>query len=138
MCSLADGAPSLSALVDDNRPSSDRYNGDVMMKARKLVGRLAVAAVLVGMMVLLTAAPAFPAQPEAGTISTGSGVQVWNGHSCPADVPVNIAGLSAGLGGYETKVGWDPARFSSADADITIGLTPYLTRRAVTRRIFTS
>lgn len=97
------------------------------MKARKLVGRLAVAAVLVGMMVLLTAAPAFPAQPEAGTISTGSGVQVWNGHSCPADVPVNITGLSAGLGGYETKVGWDPARFSSADADITINIGTYLT-----------
>ena len=93
-----------------------------MMKARKLVGRLAVAAVLVGMMVVLTAAPAFPAQPEAGTISTGSGVQVWNGHSCPADVPVNITGLSAGLGGYETKVGWDPARFSSADADIAINM----------------
>ena len=98
-----------------------------MMKARKLVGRLAVAAVLVGMMVVLTAAPAFPAQPEAGTISTGSGVQVWNGHSCPADVPVNITGLSAGLGGYETKVGWDPARFSSADADIAINIGTYLT-----------
>jgi hypothetical protein len=97
------------------------------MKARKLVGRLAVAAVLVGMMVVLTAAPAFPAQPEAGTISTGSGVQVWNGHNCPAAVPVNITGLSAGLGGYETKVGWDPARFSSADADITINIGTYLT-----------
>jgi len=97
------------------------------MKARKLFGRLAVAAVLVGMMVVLTAAPAFPAQPEAGTISTGSGVQVWNGHNCPANVPVGIAGLSAGLGGYETKVGWDPARFSSADADITINIGTYLT-----------
>jgi hypothetical protein len=98
-----------------------------MMKARKLVGRVAVAGVLVGMLVILTAAPAFPTQPEAGTISTGSGVQVWNGHSCPANVPVSIAGLSSGLGGYETKVGWDPARFSSADADISISLTPYLT-----------
>ena len=98
-----------------------------MMKARKLVGRLAVAAVLVGMMVVLTAAPAFPAQPEAGTISTGSGVQVWIGHSCSANVPVSIAGLSAGLGGYETKVGWDPARFSSADADIAINIGTYLT-----------
>lgn len=98
------------------------------MKARKLVGRVAVAAVLVGTLVMLTAAPAFPAaQPEAGTISTGAGVQVWNGHSCPANVPVNIAGLSAGLGGYETKVGWDPARFSSADADITINIGTYLT-----------
>jgi hypothetical protein len=97
------------------------------MKARKLVGRVAVAAVLVGTLVMLTAAPAFPAQPEAGTISTGSGVQVWNGHNCPANVPVGIAGLSAGLGGYETKVGWDPARFSSADADISISLTLYLT-----------
>jgi hypothetical protein len=97
------------------------------MKARKLVGRVAIAAVLVGTLVVLTAAPAFPAQPEAGTISTGSGVQVWNAHNCPAAVPVNITGLSAGLGGYETKVGWDPARFSSADADIAISLTPYLT-----------
>jgi hypothetical protein len=98
-----------------------------MMKARKLVGRVAVAGVLVGMLVILTAAPAFPAQPEAGTISTGSGVQVWNGHNCPANIPVSIAGLSSGMGGYETKVGWDPARFSSVDADISISLTPYLT-----------
>ena len=99
------------------------------MKTRKLVGRLAVAAVLVGMMVVLTAAPAFPAQPEAGTISTGAGVQVWNGHSCPANVLVSIAGLSAGLGGYETKVGWDPARFSSADADISDQSRPLLDQR---------
>lgn len=98
-----------------------------MMKARKLAGRLVVAAVLVGMLVLLTASPAFPAQPEAGTISTGSGVQVWNGHNCPANVPVNIVGLSAGLGGYETKVGWDPTRFSSASADVTIDIGAYLT-----------
>lgn len=97
------------------------------MKTRKFVGRLAVAAVLVGMLVLLTAAPAFPAQPEAGTISTGAGVQVWNGHSCPANIPVSIDGLSVGLGGYETKVGWDPARFSSADPDITINIGAYLT-----------
>jgi hypothetical protein len=40
---------------------------------------------------------------------------------------VNITGLGAGLGGYETKVNWDPARFSSADADVSIALTPYLT-----------
>jgi hypothetical protein len=98
-----------------------------MMKTRELVGRLAVAPVLVGILVLLTASPAFPAQPDAGSISTGSGVQVWNGHNCPAVVPVNIAGLSTGLGGYETKVGWDPARFSSADADISINIGTYLT-----------
>jgi hypothetical protein len=98
-----------------------------MMKTRRLVGRFAVAAVLVGMLILLPAAPAVPAKPEAGTISTGSGVQVWNGHNCPANIPVNIVGLSAGLGGYETRVGWDPARFSSADADITINIGTYLT-----------
>ena len=65
-----------------------------------------------------------PAQPDAGSISTGSGIQVWNGHTCPAIVPFNIAGLSAGLGGYETRLGWDPVRFSSADADITVDITP--------------
>jgi hypothetical protein len=31
------------------------------------------------------------------------------------------------LGGYETKVGWDAARFSSVDADITINIGTYLT-----------
>ena len=68
-----------------------------------------------------------PAQPDAGSISTGSGIQVWNGHNCPAIVPFNIAGLSTGLGGYETRLGWDPVRFSSADADITINIGTYLT-----------
>ena len=73
-----------------------------MMKERNLAGRLVVACLLVGMLFLLTSAPAFPAQPEAGTVATGSGVQVWNGHGCPASVPVTITGLSTGLGGYET------------------------------------
>ena len=96
------------------------------MTNRRMIRRLGLAAVLVGMLALATAAPAFPAQPEAGTISTGT-ASVWNGHNCPADVPVNIAGLSSGLGGYETKVGWDPARFSSAAADIGINISAYLT-----------
>ena len=98
-----------------------------MMNARKLVGRLVVPAILVGMLVTLTASPAFPAQPEAGTISTGAGVQVWNGHNCPANVPINIVSLSAGLGGYETKIGWDSTRFSSTSADVTIDIGAYLT-----------
>lgn len=96
------------------------------MTNRRMIRRLGVAVVLVGMLALATAAPAFPAQPEGGSITTGT-ASVWNGHSCPADVPVNISGLSAGLGGYETKVGWDPARFSSVDADITINIGNYLT-----------
>ena len=98
-----------------------------MKKERKLAGRLVVAGLLVGMLFLLTSAPAFPAQPESGTVSTGSGVQVWNGHGCAASVPVTITALSAGLGGYETKLGWDPARFSSASADVTIDIGTYLT-----------
>lgn len=96
------------------------------MTNKRMIRRLGLAAVLVGMLSLATAAPAFPAQPEAGTITTGT-ASVWNGHSCPADVPVNISGLNSGLGGYETKVGWDPARFSSADADIAINIGTYLT-----------
>ncbi|QLQ06289.1 MAG: hypothetical protein HZY76_09730 [Anaerolineae bacterium] len=91
-----------------------------------LIGRLATAVGLLALLAIATAAPALPAQPDAGTISTGT-ASVWNGHSCSVDVPVNIAGLNTGLGGYETKVGWDPARFSSANADVTIALTPYLT-----------
>lgn len=91
-----------------------------------LIGRLAAVVGLLALLAVATAAPAIPAQPDAGTISTGA-ASVWNGHNCPADVPVNIAGLSSGLGGYETKVGWDPARFSSVNADVTIALTNYLT-----------
>lgn len=89
-------------------------------------GRLAAVVGLVALLAMATAAPAIPAQPDAGTISTGA-ASVWNGHTCSAAVPVNITGLGAGLGGYETKVNWDPARFSSADADVSIALTPYLT-----------
>lgn len=91
-----------------------------------LIGRLAAVVGLLALLAVATAAPAIPAQPDAGTISTGT-ASVWNGHTCSAAVPVNIASLSTGLGGYETKVGWDPARFSSADADVSIALTAYLT-----------
>jgi len=94
------------------------------MQTGKLVAKIRLA----GVLAILTVAPAVPAgTPVANAISMGSGAQVWNGHSCPAVVPVNVAGLTTGLGGYETKAGWDPARFSSADADVTINITPYLT-----------
>jgi len=82
-----------------------------------------LAVALLGMLAALSTAPAF----AAGAISTGSGVQVWNGHNCAAIVPVNIAALSAGLSGYENKIGWDPARFTSAGADISINISTYLT-----------
>ena len=93
------------------------------MKTGNGEGRASIACALASVLAVFSAAPGF----AAGAISTGSGVQVWNGHSCVANVPVNIAGLSAGLGGYESKLGWDPARFSSAAADITINLGAYLT-----------
>lgn len=93
------------------------------MITENAAGRTSSVRALVGMLALLIAPPAF----AAGSISTATGVQVWNGHSCAANVPVNIAGLSAGLGGYESRLGWDPARFSSADADITIGIGTFLT-----------
>jgi hypothetical protein len=99
----------------------------IKMNRSKLMRRLSVVAALAIVLALAAGAPTLQAQPEAGTISTGAGVQVWNGHNCPANVPVSIASLSAGLGGYETKVGWDPARFSSADADIAVGIGVYLT-----------
>lgn len=91
-----------------------------------LFGRLAAVAGLVTLLAIATAAPAIPAQPDAGTITTGA-ASVWNGHTCSADVPVSISGLSAGLGGYETKINWAAGRFSSAPADVTISITPYLT-----------
>jgi hypothetical protein len=96
------------------------------MNRNKLMRRLSVVAALAIVLAVAAGTPVLQAQPEAGTISTGA-AQVWNGHNCPANVPVNIASLSAGLGGYETKIGWDPARFSSADADITINIGTYLT-----------
>ncbi|MEZ4770572.1 MAG: hypothetical protein R2844_19380 [Caldilineales bacterium] len=97
------------------------------MKNKRTLGKLAVVLSIVALMSVATAAPVIPAAPDAGTISTGSGVQVWNGHNCPANVPVNIAGLSAGLGGYETRITWPAGRFSSTPADVTINVGTYLT-----------
>ncbi len=97
------------------------------MKNKRTLGKLAVVLSIVALMSVATAAPVIPAAPTAGTISTGAGVQVWNGHNCPATVPVNIAGLSAGLGGYETRITWPAGRFSSTPADVAINVGTYLT-----------
>ncbi len=97
------------------------------MNRSKLLRRLSVVAALLGVLVIAAGAPVLQAQPEAGTISTGAGVQVWNGHNCPANVPVNIAGLSSGLGGYETKTAWPAGRFDNTAANVGITVSAYLT-----------
>lgn len=96
------------------------------MNRNKLMRRLGVAAALIAVLAVAAGAPVLQAQPEAGSISTGAGVQVWNGHSCPATVPVNIAGLSVGLGGYETKVAWPAGRFNNAAANVGVTVSSYL------------
>lgn len=96
------------------------------MKNKRTLGKLAVVLSIVALMSVATAAPVIPAAPDAGTISTGSGVQVWNGHNCPANVPVDIAGLSNGLGGYETKIAWPAGRFDNTPANVGVTLTSYL------------
>ncbi len=97
------------------------------MNRSKLMRRLTVVAALLGVLVIAAGAPVLQAQPEAGTISTGAGVQVWNGHNCPANVPVGIAGLSAGLGGYETKIAWPAGRFDNTAANVGVTPSAYLT-----------
>ncbi|MFZ2358458.1 MAG: hypothetical protein WA040_03870 [Anaerolineae bacterium] len=82
---------------------------------------------LVAVLAVAAGTPVLQAQPEAGTISTGAGVQVWNGHNCPANVPVNIAGLSGGLGGYETKIAWPAGRFDNTAANVGVAVSAYLT-----------
>ena len=94
---------------------------------RVTLGRLAAVVGLLALLVVATAAPALPASPDAGTLAVGSGAQVWNGHNCAVPVAINVSGLSAGLGGYETKLSWAAGRFSSADADISINIGAYLT-----------
>jgi hypothetical protein len=96
------------------------------MNRNKLMRRLGVAAALIAVLAVAAGAPVLQAQPEAGSISTGAGVQVWNGHSCPATVPVNIAGLSAGLGGYETKVAWPAGRFDNTAGNVGVTVSSYL------------
>jgi opacity protein-like surface antigen len=92
----------------------------------QLMRRLSVVAALAVVLALAAGAPALQAQPEAGSISTGAGVQVWNGHSCPANVPVNISGLNTGLGGYEAKIAWPAGRFDNTPANVSVTLTTYL------------
>jgi len=96
------------------------------MNRSKMIRRLSLMAVLAVALALVAGAPVSLANPQAGSISTGSGVQVWNGHNCPANVPLNIAGLSSGLGGYETKLSWPAGRFDNTAANVGITLTSYL------------
>ncbi len=98
---------------------------------RLTLGRLAAVVGLLALLAVATAAPAIPASPDAGTIAVGAGAQVWNGHNCSVPVSINVSGLSAGLGGYETKLSWAAGRFSSADADISINIGAYLTNGGI-------
>lgn len=91
------------------------------------VGRLAAVVGLLALLAVANAAPAIQASPDAGTLAVGAGAQVWNGHNCAAPVAINVSGLGAGLGGYESKLSWAAGRFSSADADISINIGTYLT-----------
>lgn len=106
------------------------------MKRLHLMGKLAFP---LGMLLLLlsaTVAFALPAQPQppseaatsplAGTVAAAA-ASVWNGHNCSVVVPINVSGLSAGLGGYETRLNWPAGRFSTASADVTINIGTYLT-----------
>lgn len=97
------------------------------MNRSKLMRRMSVIVALVAVLAVAAGTPVLQAQPEAGSISTGAGVQVWNGHSCPANVPVNIAGLGAGLGGYETKIAWPAGRFDNTAANVGVAVSAYLT-----------
>jgi len=96
------------------------------MNRSKLMRRMSVIVALVAVLAVAAGTPVLQAQPEAGTISTGA-ASVWNGHSCPANVPVNIAGLSAGLGGYETKIAWPAGRFDNTAANVGVAVSAYLT-----------
>jgi len=96
------------------------------MNRSKLMRRMSVIVALVAVLAVAAGTPVLQAQPEAGTISTGA-ASVWNGHSCPANVPVNIAGLSAGLGGYETKIAWPAGRFDNTAANVGVTVSVYLT-----------
>jgi hypothetical protein len=102
-----------------------KFGGSNMINRSKWMRRLGVVAALAIVLALMAGAPALQAQPEAGTISTGA-AQVWNGHNCPANVPVNISDLSSGLGGYETKIAWPAGRFNNTPANVGVNLTTYL------------
>ncbi len=97
-----------------------------MKNRSKLMRRLSVVAALAVVLALAAGTPALQAQPEVGTIYTGAGVQVWNGHNCPANVPVSISGLTTGLGGYEAKIAWQAGRFNNTPASVGVTLLPYL------------
>jgi len=96
------------------------------MNRSKLMRRMSVIVALVAVLAVAAGTPVLQAQPEAGTISTGA-ASVWNGHNCPANVPVSIAGLGTGLGGYETKIAWPAGRFDNTAANVGVAVSAYLT-----------
>jgi hypothetical protein len=88
--------------------------------SKRVLGRLAIVAGLLGVLVLATAAPAMPAQPEAADMQLAA-QPAWAGHAtCGALVDVSLAGDPFDVGGYETKVNFDTAYFGYTSGGIQL------------------
>ncbi|MEA3338114.1 MAG: hypothetical protein U9R25_19675 [Chloroflexota bacterium] len=89
------------------------------MFQRRNLQKFGVVAVLLGVLLLATAAPAIPAQPEAANVTLSTS-PVWADHSCPADVTVALAGDPVDVGGYETQVNFDAVHFGYTSGNIAL------------------
>ena len=88
--------------------------------SKRVLGRLAIVVGLLGVLVLATAAPAMPAQPEAADMQV-TALPAWAGHAtCGALIDVSLAGDPIDVGGYETQLNFDTAYFGYTAGSIQL------------------
>lgn len=87
----------------------------VNQRLLRKVGGLSAAA---GLLLLVTATPVSPAAPLDAGVGLNPRV-AWAGHACPAPVDVTLSGDGMDVGGYETRLSFDAARFAYTNGRLT-------------------
>lgn len=96
------------------------------MNRSKLMRRVAVVAALVSVLVVAAGVPVLQAQPDVANMGLTT-YNAWAGHpQCigNAKVDVLLSGDPVSVGGYETKLSFDPSKFSYTTDNVD--LTNYL------------
>jgi hypothetical protein len=107
------------------------------MNSLRVLSRFSLPLGIICLLLSATAALAMPASPSPSTAAanapeavgvTVTETDVWNGHSCAASVPVNVTGLTTGLGGYEARLTWNSALLTvSSSPTQTLDVGTFLT-----------
>lgn len=88
------------------------------MVSRRWLRKVGTLGATAGLLLLVAATPATPAAP----LGAGMGLSpraAWAGHACPAPIDVTLSGDVMDIGGYETRLSFDPAYLSYTSGNVT-------------------